>query len=334
MTWRSIGLCIWILNQAVAYGQTTLQLSDSKYNPLAKPTDIVFPVKCDDHGNVYFRFSAHGSGKFDVVKVGPDGAQKAVYSYWGDAKLKDDTLLADSAGEHGEMYELLGGSGHRVRLVRFSAEGNLETTDEFDAPEPFAPSQLEILPGGTFFVSGVLVGDKTGRRAGQPVNAFYDSNGHRLREINLKQDSGRLKQSLTGPDRTGSQNTAVHFGRTAVGDDGNLYVMRAASPAIVYVISPGGRVERTLSVQPPTKGARPIALLTHGARVAIEFSLPDATDVSDTKIRVVNAHSGQAIVDYGITRDLGEAVACYDGEQFTFLGSKDGWPSLIQAPTH
>jgi hypothetical protein len=334
MSWRSIGLYVWILSQAVAYGQTTFQLSDSNYHPLTKPTDIVFPVKCDDHGNVYFRFSAHGPGKFDVVKIAPDGAQKAVYSYWGDAKLRDDTLLADSVGEHGEMYELLGGAGHRVLLVRFSAEGNLEATDEFEAPEPFTPSQLETLPGGTFFVSGVLVGDKTGRRAGQPVNAFYDNNGHRLREIHLKQDAGRLKQSLAGPDRNGSQNRGVYFGRTAVGDDGNLYVMRAASPAIIYVVTPGGRVERTLVVQPPAKGAQPIALLAYGGRVAIEFSLPAATDVGDTRIRIVNAHSGHAIVDYEITGDLGEAVACYNVEQFTFLGSKDGWPSLIQAPTH
>ena len=269
MSWRTTGsTCVWVLLQAMACSQTTFQLTDSDYHPLTKPTDVVFPLKCDDQGNVYFRFSARGPGKFDVVKIAPDGAQKAIYTYSGIQDLRNDTLLADSVGKHGEMYELLSAPDHRVLLLRFSEDGQLDNTDELDAPAPFTAPQLDVLPNGTLFVSGTLVGDKTGQRAGQPVNAFYDGSGRWLKEIRLKKDSGLLKQSLKAPDRTGSQNRAVHFGRTAVGDDGNLYVMRAESPAVVYVVSSGGKVERRLTVQPPAKGAVPFALLAHGGRVA------------------------------------------------------------------
>jgi hypothetical protein len=333
MCWRTTGICVWLLAQTAAFGQTTFQLTDSDYHPLANHTDIVFPVKCDDRGNVYFRFSARGPGKFDVVKIAPDGSQKAVYTYAGVQDIKNDTLVADSVGKHGEMYELVSAPDYRVLLLRFSEDGQLENTDDLDAPAPFTPAQLDVLPNGTLFVSGTLVGDKNGQRAGQPVNALYDASGRRLKEIRLRKDSGLLKQSLKGPDRTGSLNRAVHFGRTAVGDDGNLYMMRADSPAVIYVISPGGKLERTLTVQPPAKAAVPFALLAHAGRVAVEFDFPDSPDVSDTRIRLVDGHSGQAITDYKVTTDLGEAVACYDGEQFTFLGSKDAWPSLIQAPT-
>ena len=330
---RIIGIWLWTA-QAIAFSQTTVQLMDSDYHRLSTPTEIVFPVKCDDRGNVYFRSAARGPGKFDVVKIAPDGSQKATYTYSGVADIKDDTLLAASAGDHGEMYELLRAPGQRVLLLRFSENGQLESRTEIDAPEPFAPAQLDVLPNGTLFVSGTLIGDKTGQGAGEPVNALYDASGRWLKEIRLKNDSGLLKQSLKTADRIGSQNRAVHFGRTTVGDDGNLYLMRAASPAVVYVISPGGEVERTLTVQPPGDGAVPFALLVHGGRVVVEFDFPTSPDVSDTRIRLVDSHSGQPITDYKVTTDLGEAVACYDGSQFTFVGMKDGWRSIIQAPTH
>jgi hypothetical protein len=334
VSWRTMGICVWMLGQALSFAQTTFQLTDSDYHPLANHTDIVFPVKCDDRGNVYFRSSARGPGKFDVVKIAPDGSQTAVYTFSGVADIKDDSLVAASAGDHGEMYELLRTSGQRVLLLRFSENGQLESRTEIDAPEPFSPAQLDVLPNGTLFVSGTLIGEKTGQRAGQPVNALYDASGRWLKEIRLKNDSGLLKQPLKTSDRTGSQNRAVHFGRTAVGDDGNLYVMRAAGPAVVYVISPGGKVERTLTVQPPGNGGVPFALLAHGGRAAVEFDFPDSPDVSDTRIRLVDSRSGQAITDYKVTTDLGEAVACYDGSQFTFIGMKDGWRSIIQAPSH
>lgn len=330
---RVVVTCFWMV-QTVALGQTIIQLTDSDFHRLSMPTGIAFPVKCDDRGNVYFRSAVRGPGKFDVVKIAPDGSQKATYTYSGVADIKDDTLLAASAGDHGEMYELLRAPGQRVLLLRFSENGQLESRTEIDAPEPFAPAQLDVLPNGTLFVSGTLIGDKTGQAAREPVNALYDASGRWLKEIRLKNDAGLLKQPLKTADRIGSQNRAVHFGRTAVGDDGNLYVMRATSPAMIYVISPGGEVERTLTVQPPGDGAVQFALLAHGGRVAVEFDFPTSPDVSDTRIRLVDGHSGQAITDYKVTTDLGEAVACYDGSQFTFVGMKDGWRSIIQAATH
>jgi hypothetical protein len=319
----------------LAHGQAIHQLAASAYHTLANPTtDIVFPVKCDSHGNVYYLFSARGFGRFDVAKFAPDGSQEAIYSYADVSELKNAVLLADSVSDYGELYELVRSPDSRVRLLRFAEDGRLVSTKEIESPEPFTPAQLEVLPDGTLFVSGTIVGAKTGHGAGQPVNAFYGSDGGFLRYIRLKKDPGRLKKPMSSTDRSGSENTAVHFGMTAVGDEGNLYVLRAANPAVVYVLSPGARVERILTVRPPKTGALPIAILAHGGRVAIEFSLPDAPDLRGTTIRVVDAQSGRTLADYGIPQELTAAVACYDGEQFTFVGMRDGWRSLIQATAH
>jgi hypothetical protein len=329
-----LGVCFLFCFYAASVCQTPLELADTNYHPLTNPTDIVLPIKCDHQGNVYFRSAAaRGPGKFDVVEVAPDGSQKAIYTYASDANLKDATLLADSAAEHGEMYELVRARGRKLVLLRFSENGQIESDYDLEVSEPFVPSHLEVLPRGTIFVSGTLIGEKAGAHAGEPVNILYDNGGHKIKDIHLKPESGALKQQLKEADRSGSQKRAVQFGRTTIGDDGDLYIMRAISPAVVYVVSPTGRTERRLTVPPPVKGSEPAGLLVHGGRVAIEFSLPDAPDVSGTRIRVVDSRSGHTISDYSVTNDLGEGMACYNGEEFTFLGSKDGWPSLMQAST-
>ena len=123
MPWRNRLLYLWLLVCFPAVAQSTFQLSDSDYRPFTAPTDIVFPVKCDQQGNVYFRFSARGLGGFDVVKIAPDGSQKATYTYSAVPELKNDSLLAVSADDRGEIYELLKGPEHRVILLRFSGGG-------------------------------------------------------------------------------------------------------------------------------------------------------------------------------------------------------------------
>ncbi len=109
--------------------------------------------------------------------------------------------------------------------------------------------------------------------------------------------------------------------------------MRATSPALVYVISAGGDLTRTLKVAPPFVKGTPVAMMVNAGLVAIEFSDPNAPDVSDTTIRVVNALTGDTVADYRIVPELTEAVACYTNDKFTFLGNSDGWPAVMQAST-
>lgn len=195
---------------------------------------------------------------------------------------------------------------------------------------PSSPSQLVALNDGTYFVSGTQTGDKTGKGAGLPINAIYNGSGKLVRKVSLKDDAEpKGLPKITG--QPSEANPAVRFGRAVLGEDGNIYLIRAVSPTLVYVISPGGDLVRTVKVSAPFDKAVPIALMINAGRIAIEFSDPNAYDMSDTTIRVADALTGTKIADYQIALDLTEAVACYSGNRFTFLGNSRGWPAIMQA---
>ncbi len=297
---------------------------------LANDLEVVFPLKCDDDGNGYFRFPSPGV-YFDVARISPDGSQKATYRFSDDPDLKGSSVQDFAIGEGGTVYELVRDNGYFI--AEFSRDGKLERKTKLVSKAPLNLSQLAALPAGSFFVSGSLVGDKAGRGAGKPFNAIFDSNGNLVRRISFKNDAQSGK-SPKAADRVGDSNPGTYYGQILFGSDGNLYVMRAVSPAIVYVLSPSGNLVRTLRIQTSIKNARPFALMMEGGQLAVEFDVPDATDVSDAIIRVVDALTGQTIVDYRTTRQL-SSVACYTRDGFTSIGSdEDLWPNIMQASTH
>ena len=109
--------------------------------------------------------------------------------------------------------------------------------------------------------------------------------------------------------------------------------MRAVTPAVVFVISPAGQLLRALTIAPPDKKGEPVAFMLAPGRVAIEFSVPQ-TDISNTIIRVVDSQSGRTFVDYTVSPELTELVACYSLDSFTFVGTdNDNWPTVVRADT-
>jgi hypothetical protein len=294
---------------------------------LTNDLQVVFPLKCDDRGDVYFRFPSRGV-YFDVARISSDGSQKATYRFSDDPDLKGASAQDFAIAEGGTIFELVQHQGYYV--VEFSADGKIKSKMKLVSEAPLNLSQLAALPGGNFFVSGSLVGDKTGHNAGKPFNAIFDSSGNLIRKISFKNDA-KASKSPKKPDWVGESNPGTYYGQTLLGSDGNLYVMRAVSPAIVYVLSPDGSLVRTLRIQTSTKDARPWALLMQGGELAVEFDIPDAKTDSDAIIRVVNARSGQAVVDYRTTRQI-SSVACYTRDGFTSIGSdEDMWPTIAQA---
>lgn len=69
-------------------------------------------------------------------------------------------------------------------------------------------------------------------------------------------------------------NVAVIGTRIALGDDGNLYLMRPLSPAIIYVISPNGSVLRRFTVDPGDESLQPSEMHVSTDRLALSFQHP------------------------------------------------------------
>ena len=103
-----------------------------------------------------------------------------------------------------------------------------------------------------------------------------------------------------------------------VGGDGNLYVMRGSSPALVYVIAPSGKIMQTIKVAAPLAGSVPNGFHVSGNQLAILFSNED--NQSKT-IVVADAQTGRKIASYADTTGMGSSFACYSANEgvFTFL---------------
>lgn len=312
---------------AQAVAQAPIALTITETHRLSTAAQLVLPLKCDGSGNIYGRFRS--GARFQVMEFSPDGSQKSSYSDLSDPELKDAFPEDFAVTENGEVYELLKLWKSRSFVMIFSGDGQMASKAELVTRQPVNLSHIVALPQDRFFVTGSVAGDETGKGAGKPFNAIFDSSGKLLRQITLKGDS---KPKETKPeDHVGDANPAIKWGRAVGGDDGNIYVMRQGSPAVVYVVSQAGTVVRTLKVPPPVTNASGTQLAINQGRIAIEFSIPEATDVSDTRIRVVNAQTGQKIADYSITPEIGEAVACFrDDGGLTFLRQTDSWPRIIQ----
>ncbi len=312
-----------------ALPQSVLRPSTSETHRLSAGQSITIPVKCDTSGNLYLRSRSEGPATFDVVQLSPDGTRKAAYKSADSPGLKDAFVHDFSIGDDGKVYEIVQALGERVFVLKFSPNGEFDSRIEIVAETSFMPAQLVALHDGTFFIAGTENGDEAQGGTGKSVDAIYDASGKLLRKIFLKESVRRNKPTkLT--DRATDLNAAIRFGRVVPGQDGNIYVMRASSPATVYVISPTGKIVRVVKVDSPFEKATPIMLMLDAGRLAIEFSDPTADDTSDTTIRVADALTGEKIADYRIAPELTEAVACYSDNRFTFIGNSNGWPAIMQ----
>ncbi len=115
-------------------------------------------------------------------------------------------------------------------------------------------------------------------------------------------------------------NNAIGLGEMDVAEDGNVYLMRRLSPAILYAISPTGDVIRRFTVDPGEPNYMPGSLHVSGKEIAIQFYRPQG---SDQLIKVVDL-TGQELKSIHIDKSdsMGFGFACYSEHPrtFTYLG--------------
>jgi hypothetical protein len=131
-----------------------------------------------------------------------------------------------------------------------------------------------------------------------------------------------------------ASNRAVAWGRAEAAKDGNVYVMRWMSPALIYAISGGGAVVRKFSVDPGDKALMPVMMHVSGGRIAVLFR-NEAT--REQSVKVVNLE-GEEIANYDASPHdekmaIGAAFACYFAKQtrFIFLASDDDRRIMLRA---
>jgi hypothetical protein len=122
------------------------------------------------------------------------------------------------------------------------------------------------------------------------------------------------------------QNRAVDLGQAEIGEDGNVYLLRRLSPAIVYALSPGGEVVKRFTINPGHDDYMPNAMHISGSRIVLMFWEPQ-THATIFKVTDLEGHELQTYEETPTDGKptLGGAFACYslNPERFTFLFTSD-----------
>lgn len=283
--------------------------------------------RCDAEGNIYFRPTDsdtaeryHPTSALPVRRIRPDG------SLGGSFSISDTSpgLLATDffVTTGGKVYQVARSESSRsVYVVSYSPEGSLESKVRLET-EFFLPYQVAVFRSGEFLVSGIR-----GSYNRTPFTAVYGNNGELIREIYEPEDDDARKRAEAGepgfrPDNMQSSNDFVTHGDVVLGSDGNAYLLRAASPALIYTVSSKGEVVRTLRVDSPTPGLLAAELKSADGLLAIGF----LEHGRNTGVIQVVDFRGNSVASYAPedSRMYPGLLACYTPNRLVFVGLANG----------
>jgi len=327
---------------------------------LAAAQSIAGPVKCDPQGNIYLRPSAPFQQAFTepIVKISRDGEQKAVFKFDSIPGFEGGPVEASdfAIGWRGQVNLVARRcKGEKTRrcevdLVTFGEDGAYQSATKLE--RYLSPSQLELFTTGDFLVAGLTLEQPLAPDASlaekarvaniprRPLTLVFDGTGRVRAELGLPSDVSPIGAHGTGGEKAARDaQLEVELGMVASGEDGYVYLMRRTAKPVVYAVSAAGSVARHIQLQPPVEGMWPTALkLATGGRLVVEFASRIGDTGFDTGRAVyslVDAETGEGVVDYESSPGVGGVFACYSANEFTFLGgTKEGGHVIRHAVPH
>lgn len=292
----------------------------------------VTPLQCDSGGDLYL-LSDH-SGVSAIRKLSPNGEQEAILQ---PAAVPDlgrlDVVGPFALGPDGDVYEIVYPHEITRYVIVYKSDGSYKRTIKLDPGFGWQPASLAVFPSGNLLITGQQYARNTnGEHVLLPVTGIFSTDGALLKEVKLKDDDDLQDMASKGDtwitDPTNpSSNHAIDFSRMQPGSDGNIYLMRWVTPAIVYAVSPGGEVVRRFTVDPGDASYRPEGMHISGNRIAIVFFHPQT---HEDRMKIVDLE-GHEVATYDEPKVNGKvqfhmlSFACFteNPEHFTFLSEAD-----------
>jgi hypothetical protein len=283
-------------------------------------------IKCDDSGSIYARLvdaetskQYHGSSFLPVKKIKQDGTIASVFSVSGEYpsfKVSDFFIAGD-----GRVFQAArSDSEGDVYVVSFSDSTPAGKAVRLET-DYFIPYQIAVFKSGEFLLSGI-----SGDHNRTPFTAVFGPNGKLIKSIYEAEDDDAKQRAEKGEsdfrlDQPRYGNSFVTHGDAVLGSDGNVYLLRASNPALIYVISNRGEVIRKLRIASPSSGLVSRTLKSSSGKLAIGFLKKGMNQgvmvIVDYDGHVLSSHSGDD------SRMLPGLVACYDTQGFNFIGFDD-----------
>ena len=270
---------------------------------------LALPTACDEQGRFYVKVVQSGTAmEGPLLRLSAKGALEAKF---------------DTSDELDNVYGVRPNGGVVMLRVEglkivdyFGPHGKRESSVRLERPPiPFFPSQVAVFHSGEILLAGAQY--HPGYKAS---TAVYDPAGHLVKQFLLDGDAEVERAVEAGDARytraPGDANNTISRSVAIPGDDGFVYLMRATSPATVYVISAAGEVVRKIVVSPPAdKGLPDFAIRVARNKLAVRFRVGCDGAIPHCAGRaiytVVNATTGERLADYEVKEDTAGALACY-----------------------
>ena len=284
------------------------------------PSDgnFALPTACDEQGRLYVKVVKSSPGMVGpLLRLSAKGVLETEFDTEG--ALVNIFAVRPNGGV--AMLHL--DKGTEV-VDNFGPDGKRESPVRIERPpEPFFPKQVAVFHSGEMLIAGLQF------HAGYKAStAIYDPTGHLVKQFVLDGDA-EIERAIevgdaryTRAPREGNEPASRSVAIT--GDDGLVYLMRATSPATVYVISPAGEVIRKIAVGAPTDTGLPdFWLRVAKNKLAIKFSRSCDSAVHLSSCRgtiytVVDATTGQRLANYE-AGDAAGLIACYSPDPDRFF---------------
>jgi hypothetical protein len=282
---------------------------------------------CDSDGNLYFRTDPDGVA--GIRKLNGKGERMALFQATS-PNVKASHPAYFTLGPNGDVYQLIFAPEMSRYVFVYKADGTVKSEIKLQPGFPFFPSRLAIFASGDILVSG-LEYDKDRAAPMRPVTGIFSSDGALRKEVMLEDDEKIHDMAVSGdPKVTSPQNPSANYavigGAAEIGSDGNVYLMRRLSPAILYAISAGGAVVRRFTVDAGDGDFLPSGMHIAGNRISVLFR---KEQTRQEVIKIVDLE-GNDIATYDEPvidgrHALGPAFLCYadNPERFIFLTATD-----------
>ncbi|HWY59414.1 MAG TPA: hypothetical protein VNZ03_33425 [Terriglobales bacterium] len=292
------------------------------------------PDRCDADGNVYMR--PHGLdykfGWGQILKFNPKGELKVTFSPQAgflptQLFVAGDGTVYVLAVDQKQLTDEKEQEARRAPdnyILRYRSDGSLDGKTKLDAQ--FVPSgSFVVFPSGEILISAIEVATGVGQPPPTPFTSLFDQNGAFLKKISGKEDEW-IANAIESHDTTKvapghGANPAVAMGQVIIGSDGNAYVMRKSLPAVVYVISSGGSLVRTLTLPSGEPPKFPSILMENRGQLAIMFQ---NAGPNEPRLRLFETLTGKPIQTVNTQMQFGAGATCFNPPDFTFVRVEDG----------
>lgn len=326
------------VSAATTYSQLTQ--GDTVVVPSETAGSFVSPLVCDEDGNLFLQ--TEQAGMSAIRKISPRGEAIASFSTASVSDTKQiDVSGPFSVSPDGEVYQIIFPHEPYAFIAIFDSHGRFKSKVKLDTGFGWTPSMVASVGSGYMVVAGMRYDGNPHVHPMRPFTGIFDSSGTLVKEVDLEDDTKIYDMAVAGDQRVSPPenpgfNRAVQHGHAISGEDGNVYLIRILSPAIIYGISAGGAVVHRFTVDPGDPSYLPLEMHMSRDRIAVQFANPET---GDQRIIVVDT-SGEVIASYeeprvaGKTR-FGLGFGCYlqNPDRFVFLGTKDSNLGLTTAKT-